>query len=128
MSLKGACDKLESAFADAESKLDRVNEKVDQTIAQANYSGQAGKFFSSFPIILFLSSHSYISDGKPSHLLQNLKDIKAEHSNIAKELKDLKETQDQFVSDILTDLKKLEEAKQQLLTKVGSVNNLPSKK
>jgi len=108
MSLKGACDKLESAFADAESKLDRVNEKVDQTIAQANYSGQA--------------------DGKPSHLLQNLKDIKAEHSNIAKELKDLKETQDQFVSDILTDLKKLEEAKQQLLTKVGSVDNLPSKR
>ena len=42
MSLKGACDKLESAFADAESKLDRVNEKVDQTIAQANYCGQAG--------------------------------------------------------------------------------------
>lgn len=109
MSLKGACDKLESAFAVAESKLDRVNEKVDQSIAQANTSGQA-------------------ADGKPSHLLQNLNDIKAEHSNIAKELKDLKETQDQFVSDILTDLKKLEEAKQQLLTKVGSVDNLPSKR
>ena len=46
MSLKGACDKLESAFAVAESKLDRVNEKVDQSIAQANNSGQAaGKLF-----------------------------------------------------------------------------------
>ena len=127
MSLKGACDKLESAFADAESKLDRVNEKVDQTIAQANYCGQAGNI-SDHSMFFFLLSHSCISDGKPSHLLQNLKDIKAEHSNIAKELKDLKETQDQFVSDILTDLKKLEEAKQQLLTKVGSVDNLPSKK
>ena len=49
MSLKGACDKLESAFAVAESKLDRVNEKVDQSIAQANNSGQAaGKFFKKY--------------------------------------------------------------------------------
>ena len=40
MSLKGACDKLESAFADAESKLDRVNEKVDLQIAKANQPGE----------------------------------------------------------------------------------------
>ena len=54
MSLKGACDKLESAFAVAESKLDRVNEKVDQSIAQANNSGQAaGKFFSSSNTMYF---------------------------------------------------------------------------
>ena len=61
MSLKGACDQLESAFADAEAKLDRVTEKVDASIAQANNPEQSSK---------------------PSNLLQNLKDIKAEHSTI----------------------------------------------
>ena len=61
MSLKGACDKLESAFAVAESKLDRVNEKVDQSIAQANNSGQAaGKFFSSSNIFCFGYDHYQI--------------------------------------------------------------------
>ena len=60
MSLKGACDQLESAFAEAEAKLDRVTEKVDATIAQTN------------------------DQTRPSHLLQNLKDIKAEHSTIGK--------------------------------------------
>ena len=51
MSLKGACDKLESAFADAESKLDRVNEKVDLQIAKANQPGEH--------IVSYSDSHNF---------------------------------------------------------------------
>lgn len=42
MSLKSACDNLETAFAEAEAKLEKVSVKVDQTIAQTD-SAKAGQ-------------------------------------------------------------------------------------
>lgn len=36
MSIKKACDDLECAFGEAEAKLDRITEKVDATLAQAD--------------------------------------------------------------------------------------------
>lgn len=36
MALKTTCDNLETAFAEAEAKLDKVTEKVDETIAKVD--------------------------------------------------------------------------------------------
>ena len=47
MSLKTACDNLETAFAEAEAKLDKVTEKVDETIAKVdtNSSSKSTLFY-----------------------------------------------------------------------------------
>ena len=86
--------------------MDRVSEKVDATIAQASEEDQPFK---------------------PSELVKNLRDIKTEHSTIAKQLEDLKETHNQFVTDILKDLDQLKEAESQLLAKVGNESIAPKK-
>lgn len=61
----------------------------------------------------------HLADSRPSQLLQSLKDIKAEHSAIVKQVEELKETQNAFVEQILKDLSKLEDAEASLLSKVG---------
>jgi 3-deoxy-D-manno-octulosonate 8-phosphate phosphatase KdsC-like HAD superfamily phosphatase len=55
----------------------------------------------------------------PSQLIKGLEDSKAELKQIAKDLENLKETQTNFVTDILKDLSKLEEAEAKLLERVG---------
>ena len=104
MSLKKACETLESAFAETEAKLDKVSEKVDETLAQADPK----------------------SNG-PTHLVTKLSAIKAEQKAIAKQIEELKETQNTFVNDILQELSKLEEAESQLLSKVGGEAALKEK-
>ena len=95
--MKKACDNLEQSFAEAEKKLDRVTLKVDETIAKVETNSSA----------------------PPSKLIKNLHEIKAEHKALSLELQNLKETQETFVKDILSDLKKLEEAEAELIKKVG---------
>ena len=94
--MKKACDNLEQSFAEAEKKLDRVTLKVDETIAKVETNSSA-----------------------PSKLLKNLNEIKEEHKALSSELQNLKETQESFVKDILSDLKKVEEAEAELIKKVG---------
>lgn len=98
MALKTTCDNLETAFAEAEAKLDKVTEKVDETIAKVDTNS---------------------TNPGPSKLLNNLNEIKAEHQAISKEIEDLKNTQEVFVKDILKDLSKLEEAEAELVKKIG---------
>ena len=104
--MKKACETLESAFAETEAKLDKVSEKVDETLAQADPKS---------------------SGTGPTHLVTKLSAIKAEQKAIAKQIEELKETQNTFVNDILQELSKLEEAESQLLSKVGGEAALKEK-
>lgn len=60
----------------------------------------------------------------PSHLVQSLKEIRDEHASIVKQVEQLKETQSAFITDILKDLSKLQEAEAQLIAKVGGEETL----
>jgi len=97
MSLKSAADHLENSFKEAEAKLDKVAESVDQTVLHANSDSGKG----------------------PSELLQSLKEIKAEHNSIVKQVEELQISQKAFVDQILKDLTQLKEAEDRLVTKIG---------
>ena len=43
MSLKNACDNLESTFVNTEAKLDEVTDKVDKIILKADSTAITGK-------------------------------------------------------------------------------------
>jgi len=105
MSLKSACDNLEAAFVETENKLDKVTQKVDVAVAQVEDSKS-------------------VSGRGPSHLVQSLKEIRDEHASIVKQVEQLKETQSAFITDILKDLSKLQEAEAQLIAKVGGEETL----
>jgi len=99
MSLKNACDNLESTFVNTEAKLDEVTDKVDKIILKADSTA--------------------ITANGPSHLLETLKGIKKEHQEIVKQVEGLKDAQNVFVSEILKDLNKLQEAENRLVAKIG---------
>jgi len=99
MSIKNACDHLESTFVTTEAKLDEVADKVDKIILKAD-------------------SQAITANG-PSHLLETLNGIKKEHKEIVRQVEGLKEAQNAFVSEILKDLNKLQEAENRLVAKIG---------
>ena len=61
-----------------------------------------------------------IAEAVPSYLLATLNEIKKEHLSIAKQVEELKETQNVFISQLLEDLKSLEEAEARLVAQVGA--------
>ena len=44
MSIKNACENLESTFVNTETKLNEVTEKVDKIVVQADSRAIAGKY------------------------------------------------------------------------------------
>ena len=48
MSLKSACDNLEAAFAETESKLEKVTERVDSAVAQVEDSKAVSGWYNDF--------------------------------------------------------------------------------
>ena len=52
MSLKNACDNLESTFVNTEAKLDEVTDKVDKIILKADSTAITGKNHQSLLILL----------------------------------------------------------------------------
>jgi hypothetical protein len=76
--------------------------------------------FSFSLLILYLSS---LANG-PSHLLETLNGIKKDHREIVKQVEELKEAQNAFVTEILKDLNKLEEAESRLVAKIGGEETL----
>ena len=71
-----------------------------------------------------LSSYlSSLANG-PSHLLETLSGIKKDHREIVKQVEELKEAQNAFVTEILKDLNKLEEAESRLVAKIGGEETL----
>lgn len=52
-------------------------------------------------------------------MLQSLKEIKAEHNSIVKQVEELQISQKAFVDQILKDLTQLKEAEDRLVTKIG---------
>lgn len=54
-------------------------------------------------------------------MLKSLKDIKAQHQALTKEINELKENQDAFFANMLEDLIKLENAECALVEKMGFV-------
>ena len=68
--------------------------------------------------------HKLFSANGPSHLLETLNGIKKEHKEIVKQVEGLKEAQNAFVTEILKDLNKLEEAESRLLDKIGGEETL----
>lgn len=104
MSIKNACENLESTFVSTETKLNEVTEKVDKIVVQAD-------------------SRAIAANG-PSHLLETLNGIKKDHREIVKQVEDLKEAQNAFVTEILKDLNKLEEAESRLVAKIGGEETL----
>ena len=53
MSLKNACDNLESTFVNTEAKLDEVTDKVDKIILKADSTAITGKNHQSSLLFLF---------------------------------------------------------------------------
>jgi len=103
LSVSKTVNSCATAFAEVEAKLNKVTEKVDESISKVDVNS---------------------ANTEPSKLCQEIIKIKSEHQAISKELGDIKATQDAFIKDILNDLQKLTEAEAQLLKKVGGEETL----
>ena len=66
MSIKNACENLESTFVSTETKLNEVTEKVDKIVVQADSRAIAGKYLICRLVFLHQSKPSIMQYSKVS--------------------------------------------------------------
>ena len=66
MSIKNACENLESTFVNTETKLNEVTEKVDKIVVQADSRAIAGKYLFCQLVFLHQSKPSIMQYSKVS--------------------------------------------------------------
>lgn len=91
MSLEETSKRLETAFIEAEAKLDTVGEKVDSALVECE--NQTG------------SANSIVSENvSATHLLKQVHEVKTEFKSIINQVDELKKDHEHFLAEILQEL------------------------
>lgn len=96
MSLEDASKRLEVAFKDTENRLDAVGKKVDSALVGLT-DHQKGSDA--------ISAHSLENNASATELLKEVHEVKEEFKNIVDLADNLKKDHDEFMSNILQELK-----------------------